>query len=208
MTKATLYHDGLVKWEPPAIFKSSCDIDVRYFPFDEQTCWLKFGSWTFDGFQVMTSICFQANVSLLLDWPGPHPCQWIFKGFLWPCWRRYRSNRVLYQCRVGHSQSAGRKACQGLCMLPGTISRWSAKSIKNVSKWIILQTYFSISRYVESHYSTSSTWSFPVSEFSTCQSLCSTFQLSLEKRLPWQSPSSCLRHFTLRWLLKSFQLHP
>ena len=52
MTKATLYHDGLVKWEPPAIFKSSCDIDVRYFPFDEQTCWLKFGSWTFDGFQV------------------------------------------------------------------------------------------------------------------------------------------------------------
>ena len=25
---------------------------VRYFPFDEQTCWLKFGSWTFDGFQV------------------------------------------------------------------------------------------------------------------------------------------------------------
>ena len=52
MTKATLYHNGLVKWEPPAIFKSSCDIDVRYFPFDEQTCWLKFGSWTFDGFQV------------------------------------------------------------------------------------------------------------------------------------------------------------
>ena len=29
MTKATLYHHGLVKWEPPAIFKSSCDIDVR-----------------------------------------------------------------------------------------------------------------------------------------------------------------------------------
>jgi len=52
MTKATLFHHGLVKWEPPAIFKSSCDIDVRYFPFDEQTCWLKFGSWTFDGFQI------------------------------------------------------------------------------------------------------------------------------------------------------------
>ena len=47
---------GLVKWEPPAIFKSSCDIDVRYFPFDEQTCWLKFGSWTFDGFQVRAPV--------------------------------------------------------------------------------------------------------------------------------------------------------
>lgn len=52
MTKATLYNTGQVKWEPPAIFKSSCDIDVRYFPFDEQTCWLKFGSWTFDGFMI------------------------------------------------------------------------------------------------------------------------------------------------------------
>ena len=36
-----------------SLLQSSCDIDVRYFPFDEQTCWLKFGSWTFDGFQVI-----------------------------------------------------------------------------------------------------------------------------------------------------------
>merc|ERR1711884_916968 len=26
--------------------------DVEYFPFDEQTCVMKFGSWTYDGFQV------------------------------------------------------------------------------------------------------------------------------------------------------------
>lgn len=25
---------------------------VKYFPFDEQTCVLKFGSWTYDGFKV------------------------------------------------------------------------------------------------------------------------------------------------------------
>lgn len=24
----------------------------KYFPFDEQTCVLKFGSWTYDGFKV------------------------------------------------------------------------------------------------------------------------------------------------------------
>ena len=51
-TKATLHHNGLVEWKPPAIYKSSCEIDVEYFPFDEQTCILKFGSWTYDGFKV------------------------------------------------------------------------------------------------------------------------------------------------------------
>merc|ERR1719266_1862150 len=52
MTKAVLHYNGYVKWTPPAIFKSSCEIDVEFFPFDRQTCFLKFGSWTFDGFQV------------------------------------------------------------------------------------------------------------------------------------------------------------
>ncbi|KAK4303069.1 hypothetical protein Pmani_024897 [Petrolisthes manimaculis] len=51
-TKATLHYDGLVEWKPPAIYKSSCEIDVEFFPFDEQTCVMKFGSWTYDGFQV------------------------------------------------------------------------------------------------------------------------------------------------------------
>ncbi|XP_043676995.1 acetylcholine receptor subunit alpha-like 2 isoform X2 [Vespula pensylvanica] len=52
MTKAILHFTGKVLWTPPAIFKSSCEIDVRYFPFDQQTCFMKFGSWTYDGFQI------------------------------------------------------------------------------------------------------------------------------------------------------------
>ncbi|KAJ8727283.1 hypothetical protein PYW07_001402 [Mythimna separata] len=51
-TKATLNYTGRVEWRPPAIYKSSCEIDVEYFPFDQQTCVMKFGSWTYDGFQV------------------------------------------------------------------------------------------------------------------------------------------------------------
>lgn len=54
-TKATLNYTGRVEWRPPAIYKSSCEIDVEYFPFDEQTCVMKFGSWTYDGFQVRLS---------------------------------------------------------------------------------------------------------------------------------------------------------
>ncbi|VBB31984.1 unnamed protein product [Acanthocheilonema viteae] len=46
-TKATLHYDGQVTWEPPAIFKTLCQIDVRWFPFDEQKCHFKFGSWTY-----------------------------------------------------------------------------------------------------------------------------------------------------------------
>ncbi len=49
MTKATVRHDGLVLWKPPAIYKSLCPIDVEFFPFDEQNCVLKIGSWTYDG---------------------------------------------------------------------------------------------------------------------------------------------------------------
>lgn len=52
MTKAILHHTGKVVWKPPAIYKSFCEIDVEYFPFDEQTCVMKFGSWTYDGYTV------------------------------------------------------------------------------------------------------------------------------------------------------------
>ena len=52
MTKAVIHHDGRVVWKPPAIYKSACQIDITYFPFDQQTCTMKFGTWTFDGGQV------------------------------------------------------------------------------------------------------------------------------------------------------------
>ncbi|KAL4624866.1 acetylcholine receptor subunit delta isoform X1 [Arapaima gigas] len=37
-----VYSDGYVYWLPPAIFRSSCAINVNYFPFDWQNCTLKF----------------------------------------------------------------------------------------------------------------------------------------------------------------------
>ncbi|KTG37160.1 hypothetical protein cypCar_00005150, partial [Cyprinus carpio] len=48
LTKAQVFYDGWIKWKPPAIYKSSCSIDVTFFPFDQQNCKMKFGSWTYD----------------------------------------------------------------------------------------------------------------------------------------------------------------
>ncbi|KAI3380730.1 hypothetical protein SNEBB_001552 [Seison nebaliae] len=48
-TKATVYNTGKIIWEPPVIYKSYCQIRVEYFPFDEQDCYMKFGTWSYDG---------------------------------------------------------------------------------------------------------------------------------------------------------------
>jgi len=58
---AVVDSDGTVLWIPPALFRSSCSIDITQFPFDVQTCQLKFGSWTYDGFNL--DIDFYNNVS-------------------------------------------------------------------------------------------------------------------------------------------------
>ncbi|GAU89949.1 LOW QUALITY PROTEIN: hypothetical protein RvY_02440-1 [Ramazzottius varieornatus] len=52
MTKVTVNYTGDVVWDPPAIYKSYCLIDVTYFPYDKQSCEMKFGTWTYDAGQV------------------------------------------------------------------------------------------------------------------------------------------------------------
>uniref|UniRef100_A0AAN0LHM2 Nicotinic acetylcholine receptor n=1 Tax=Polyphagotarsonemus latus TaxID=1204166 RepID=A0AAN0LHM2_9ACAR len=45
-TNAVIHYDGTVIWQSPTTFKSHCEINVEYFPFDLQTCKLHFTSWT------------------------------------------------------------------------------------------------------------------------------------------------------------------
>ena len=53
---ALVNHTGRVFWPPPTKFRSTCPVDVAFFPFDDQTCILKLGSWLHDGYSVR--LCF------------------------------------------------------------------------------------------------------------------------------------------------------
>ncbi|WKX92295.1 hypothetical protein Q1695_010378 [Nippostrongylus brasiliensis] len=44
-----VYSTGDVNWIPPGVLKFVCKLDVTWFPFDDQICEMKFGSWTFHG---------------------------------------------------------------------------------------------------------------------------------------------------------------
>ncbi|KAK3742481.1 hypothetical protein QZH41_016457, partial [Actinostola sp. cb2023] len=46
--KISVKNTGTNKWMTPTILTTSCKINVKYFPFDQQACSLKFGSWTYD----------------------------------------------------------------------------------------------------------------------------------------------------------------
>lgn len=51
-TNVVIRHDGQIMWDSPAITKSSCKVDVSFFPFDAQQCRFTYGSWTYSGNQL------------------------------------------------------------------------------------------------------------------------------------------------------------
>jgi hypothetical protein len=46
-TQAVVDSSGLVLWVVPVTLRTVCHVDLTTFPFDEQTCPIKFGLWTF-----------------------------------------------------------------------------------------------------------------------------------------------------------------
>ncbi|XP_046848693.1 neuronal acetylcholine receptor subunit alpha-10-like [Xenia sp. Carnegie-2017] len=51
-TPVTIKSDGTCSWLAPGVVKTSCKLNIQYFPFDEQECKIKFGSWTYNGEQL------------------------------------------------------------------------------------------------------------------------------------------------------------
>lgn len=46
-TKVIISYKGENTWFAPTIIRSKCNINLTYFPFDDQFCELRFGSWTY-----------------------------------------------------------------------------------------------------------------------------------------------------------------
>jgi len=51
-TNVVVTSEGKCTYIPPGIFMSTCKIDITWFPFDDQNCEMKFGSWTYNGFKL------------------------------------------------------------------------------------------------------------------------------------------------------------
>lgn len=152
MTKATLKYTGEVFWEPPAIYKSSCEMNVEYFPYDEQSCFMKFGSWTYNGAQVdlkhLDQVCLDIRLNIHnLIWPFPYDITVV----------RFRdqiSFRLASTCRSSICQWSGMcSKCQQV-VTRNIIHAVRSRSLTLHSSW----------RCDERHFSTQLTWLFRLSD--------------------------------------------
>ena len=62
-TKIAIGHDGTCSWKAPLATTSTCKIQVKNFPFDNQNCSLVFGSWRHPSNEITLSRCNAACVS-------------------------------------------------------------------------------------------------------------------------------------------------
>ncbi|XP_060903011.1 neuronal acetylcholine receptor subunit alpha-10a isoform X2 [Labrus mixtus] len=75
-TNVVIRHDGQITWDSPAITKSSCKVDVSFFPFDAQQCRFTYGSWTYNGNQLdILNAMESADLADLVD-----NVEWVVMG--------------------------------------------------------------------------------------------------------------------------------
>ncbi|NXY50603.1 ACHD protein, partial [Ceuthmochares aereus] len=64
---------GYVYWQPPAIFRSACPVNVDFFPFDWQNCTLKFSSLAYSALEINMHLKTESDTNLGKD----YPVEWI-----------------------------------------------------------------------------------------------------------------------------------
>lgn len=80
-------------WDQPAITKSSCSVDVAFFPFDMQQCYLTFGSWTHNGNQM--DLINALDSADLTDFV--HNVEWEVSGYLIHVFRKHFLPNFFYK---------------------------------------------------------------------------------------------------------------
>ncbi|KYN08099.1 Neuronal acetylcholine receptor subunit alpha-7 [Cyphomyrmex costatus] len=88
-TNVVVTHNGSCLYVPPGIFKSTCKIDITWFPFDDQHCDMKFGSWTYDGNQLDLVLNSQEGGDL---------SDFIMNGEWYLIGMPGKKNTIMYQC--------------------------------------------------------------------------------------------------------------
>nr|XP_019943607.1 PREDICTED: neuronal acetylcholine receptor subunit alpha-9-like [Paralichthys olivaceus] len=87
-TNVVIRHNGEIMWDSPAITKSSCKVDVSFFPFDAQQCRFTYGSWTYNGNQLdILNAMESADLADLVD-----NVEWEVLGMA------AKKNIILYGC--------------------------------------------------------------------------------------------------------------
>ncbi|TRZ04383.1 hypothetical protein DNTS_017696 [Danionella cerebrum] len=60
--------DGSMYWLPPAIYRSTCAIEITYFPFDWQNCTLVFRSQTYSANEIDIVLAENADTGKPIEW--------------------------------------------------------------------------------------------------------------------------------------------
>lgn len=89
-TNVVVTNSGNCTYIPPGIFRSTCKIDTTWFPFDEQKCDMKFGSWTYNGNDVDLEMQYVDGAGDLSNLIANG--EWEVKSF------NSRKNEIVYMC--------------------------------------------------------------------------------------------------------------
>ncbi|KAM9441194.1 acetylcholine receptor subunit epsilon [Clarias gariepinus] len=68
-----IYSDGAMYWLPPAIYRSTCAIEITYFPFDWQNCTLIFRSQTYSANEINMILAIDAETNKPIEWVDIDP---------------------------------------------------------------------------------------------------------------------------------------
>ncbi|XP_039603092.1 acetylcholine receptor subunit epsilon isoform X1 [Polypterus senegalus] len=73
-----VYPDGGITWLPPAIYRSTCSVEVTYFPFDWQNCTLIFRSQTYSASEIILKLATEEDK--LIEWVVIDPAAFTENG--------------------------------------------------------------------------------------------------------------------------------